>query len=470
MNKLALILLFTLLGCVNQQNQKRVRSSDNGAAGENGAMSVSSPYLRAIHLSPNAPNVDVLVNNQRVISNFSYYGSSTYLPLDKNNLNIKLNPSGLSYSVISADVSLQNAYQTVIALNSVSSLEPIILVDDRNLPPFRKVKVRVGHGISTVGAVDVFVVGADNNCTSLEFQLPVIQGASFKDVSDYLTIDSGVYDICVTLAGSSSPVIIAQDLELSSQGIYTVFAINEKNDFESFGLMLLDDLGVKSPSLLGISNFNNNPNSFTLRTIHLSADAPAVDVYKDDKIIIRSLPYLASTSYVSLSEQNMNIKVKPTGSSTSVINADIVLPSKHNTIIALNDVSSLETILISDDRDAPGLGRVKVRVGHGISVVGQVDVYVLSSTNNCSSLGSQSPTLTGVSFKDISSYLEINSGTYDICITAANSTTAAIVGDDIVLPSQSNYTIFAVNARYDFESYGLIILDDLGVNSPIYSF
>jgi hypothetical protein len=464
------LLIILAFGCVNQQSSKRVKGANNGPTGESGAMSVSRPYIRTIHLSPNAPNVDILVDNQRVISNFSYYGSTTYLPLDKNNLNIKVNPSGLSYSVIDANVTLQNAYQSIVAINGLSTIEPIVLLDDRNIPPSRKIKVRVGHGISTVGLVDVYVLESDNNCTSLEFEFPVIQGAGFKAVSSYLTLDSGVYDICVTLSGSATPVIIAQDLELSSQGIYTIFAINEKNDFEAFGFMVLDDLGIKSPIVLGISNINSFLDAATLRTVHLSPNAPEVDIYVDSTITTRGLAYLGATTYLPLEGQNINVKVTPTGSLSSVINADIALPSRHNTIIALNDLGSLEAIILSDNRDAPELGKAKVRVGHGIPVVGQVDVYVLSSSNNCSALGTQSPTLTNVSFKDVSGYLELNSGTYDICITASNSTSAAIVGNDIIFPSGSIYTIFAANGQNDYESYGLIILDDLGVNSPITKF
>ena len=236
--------------------------------------------------------------------------------------------------------------------------------------------------------------------------------------------------------------------------------------------LLLSCVDTKSNSS-GRSALGGTPDSsqpFTLRTIHLSPNAPNVDVYVNNSLAVNNLPYFSETSYLSLNASNVNVKVNPTGTGSSVINAEISLTSNDNTIIALNNVSTLEAIVIPDERIRPVLGRVKLRVGHGISVVGNVDVYVLPATNNCTGLDSQTPVLTNVSFKDVSGYLEINSGTYDICVALASATTPAIIAQDVVLSSQSVNTIFAVNAKNDFGTFGFMILDDIGVNSPVLLF
>ena len=253
MRTLNALILIAFLGflsqsCISPEPNKKAggQSTANPPEGENN----SSVTLRAVHLSPDAPNVDIYVNNNRVINNLPYYGSSSFLSLNGSNINARINPVNSGTSVINAEVSLEGNHNTIFALNNVSSLETLIVADDRNSPGFGQIKVRVIHAVSVVGTVDVYVLDSTDNCTDLSLSVPALTSVPFKGVSPYLTIASGTYDVCVALSGSSSPAIVAQDVVLSSGSVSTIIAANAKNDFASFGFIVLDDLGINSPVLL----------------------------------------------------------------------------------------------------------------------------------------------------------------------------------------------------------------------------
>ena len=258
-----IFLITTLQSCIepkgNSSSVSRENARDNRddpPAGHSVNTSSNPPppsqnvYLRAIHLSPDAPNVDIYVNNQLAISNLAYLSTTSHLPLGAANVNVKVNVVNTPTTVIDSEISLPSDFNTLIALNSVSNLEPILLSDDKDAPSFGSAKIRVVHGISNVGGVDVYALPSSSNCNNLQAQQPVLSSVPFKGASGYLTVSSGVYDICVATSGSSTAAIVADDLILSSQSVSTVIAVNQKNNFSSLGFFVIDDLGVNTPVTL----------------------------------------------------------------------------------------------------------------------------------------------------------------------------------------------------------------------------
>src|SRR3954451_9236586 len=91
--------------------------------------------LRVVHASPDAPSVDVLVDDAKVLSSVPYLGSSSYLEVASGSRNIKVNAAGTSTTVIDADLPLiAGTDYTVIAGGLVSDIAPIVLQDDRSAP------------------------------------------------------------------------------------------------------------------------------------------------------------------------------------------------------------------------------------------------------------------------------------------------------------------------------------------------
>jgi hypothetical protein len=175
--------------------------------------------VRVVHASPDAPAVDVWVNDTIVaFSNAPFTGITDYAELEEGTYNVKVVPTGATEPVvIEADLDLMAGTDyTVVAVNTLDMIEPIVLVDNNSTPAAGKAHVRFVHASPDAPSVDIAV--ADGG--------PVLFGnVAFKEVGDYLPVDAGTYDLEVRLAGTMDVVLTVPGLSLADQTVYTVFAM-----------------------------------------------------------------------------------------------------------------------------------------------------------------------------------------------------------------------------------------------------
>lgn len=196
--------------------------------------------VRVVHASPDAPEVDVLLDDAVVLSAVPYLGVSEYLEATDGEHNLKVNAAGTSTTVIDEDVTLTDGTDyTVIASGLVAAITPIILVDDNTTPTAGNARVRAIHGAPSAPAVDVYVTapGAD-----LETATPVLTGVEFGDVADYLEVPAGDYQVRVTPAGTKAVAIDSGTLTLESGQVRTAIAVDAAGGGAPFDLLLLADL------------------------------------------------------------------------------------------------------------------------------------------------------------------------------------------------------------------------------------
>lgn len=196
--------------------------------------------VRVVHASPDAPAVDVLVDDAEVLGDVPYLASSDYLDLTPGQRNLKVNAAGTATTVIDADVDLTDGVDyTVIASGPLAAIAPIVLEDDNTAPSAGNVRVRAIHGAPGAPAVDIYVTapGAD-----LEAETPVLTGVEFGDVADYIEAPAGDYQVRVTPAGSKAVVIDSGTLSLASGQVRTAIAVDAAGGGAPFDLLVLPDL------------------------------------------------------------------------------------------------------------------------------------------------------------------------------------------------------------------------------------
>lgn len=196
--------------------------------------------LRVVHASPDAPNVDVFVNGSSVLQNVGYKTASSYLKVKAGTDKIEVKPTGSSNAVISASADLTSKKDyTALAVNFVSSIQPLLLTDDNTPPTSGNVKVRIVHAAPSAPAVDVYVTapGAD-----LLTATPVLTNVPFTGVSSYLSVPAGNYEIRVTVAGTKTVAIDSGSVTLAAGQIRTVVALDANGGGAPFTAIVLADL------------------------------------------------------------------------------------------------------------------------------------------------------------------------------------------------------------------------------------
>jgi hypothetical protein len=169
-----------------------------------------------VHASPDAPGVDILVDNgPAAVSNLQFPENTGYVSLNSGMRNVKVNVNNTTTTVINADLSLDaDMNYSVFAVNSVNNIEPLVLVDDLTPPAAGKAHVRFVHLSPDAPAVDIAVTGG-----------PVVFGnVAFKGYQGFTPLDAGTYNLEVRLAGQSTVALSLPGITLQSGKIYTVFA------------------------------------------------------------------------------------------------------------------------------------------------------------------------------------------------------------------------------------------------------
>ena len=196
--------------------------------------------IRVVHASPDAPDVDVLLDEAEVLSDVPYLAASDYLEAPAGQRNLKVNAAGTSTTVIDADVDLADGSEyTVIASGAVASIAPIVLVDDNTAPDAGNARVRAIHGAPGAPAVDVYVTAPGEDLTQVT---PVLTGVEFGDVADYMEVPAGDYQVRVAPAGTTSVVIDSGVLSLGAGEVRTAIAVDAAGGGAPFDLLLLADL------------------------------------------------------------------------------------------------------------------------------------------------------------------------------------------------------------------------------------
>lgn len=387
-------------------------------------------YLRVLHASADAPGVDVLVDDVVAFNEVEFKQGSKYAGVDPGARNIKVNATGTSSTVIEADLNLvEGSEYTVIALNELADIEPLVLVDDTEDPVLGNLKVRVVHGAAGAPAVDVYVSEPEDNLADLS---PTLSNVAFKDFSDFLEIPAKKYRIRLTLAGEKEAVFDSGKVALAPDAQWTLVAVDAEG-LSPVSLVVLTRSKLKPA-------FEITDGRARVRAIHASPDAPEVDILVDNEVVLSSVPFKAASDYLTVLSGKRNFKVNAAGSNATVIDATPKLSAGIDySLLALNFLSNIEPLLVVDDNSAPAPGNAKIRVIHASPDAPEVDVLV-----------NDAAVLSNVAFKMASDYLEVPAASYNIKVNAAG-TDITVIDADLSLEEGKVYTAIALGALADIE-------------------
>ena len=212
-------------------------------AGANEILDVNTPTnLRVFHLSPDAPNVDVVINDDfasRAVVDLAYPDFTDYLSVPADTYNAKVVPtSATSPVVIDADLELEAAISyAVLAVDTLANIEPLVLVDNRRSIS-TEAQLRIVHGSPAAGPVDLYLVEPSTDITTVDANFTNV---AFKAETGYLSVAEGSYDVVVTATGSKTAAIGPAAIDLSNGGIYTIIARDNAGGGAPLGVVLADD-------------------------------------------------------------------------------------------------------------------------------------------------------------------------------------------------------------------------------------
>ena len=403
----------------------------------------TAPQVRALHASPDAPPVNIWVNGAPALTNVDFGQGSGFLPgVEEVTVEVEGifpgdDPAVLDADavVIAADLELDyNTDYSILAVNNVIvegeiAIRPLIIANptDERLTP-GSFFAQVVHATPSAPDVDVYVTGAAD---ALADSTPVnMEPLGFEEYTPRLEVPEGDYRIRVTLAGDADTVVYDSGetpLSLAAGADLLIAAVpNVGLGDSAVQLVALDGTGFLT--LLDAAT------PAAAVAVHLSPDAPAVDILADvvSTANDEALPLARNVAFTGFcaidnipapESYALNV-VASADNSVSALPAPIAFDAVQNgaaTVIVSGFFSSGDPSITAlplpvDPRSVATEARV--RLTHASPSTGNVDIYLLAAGTDL-----DSPDVTadfaGVPFGADTGVLSIPPGSYDVYVTPA---------------------------------------------------
>ncbi|MFS0723306.1 DUF4397 domain-containing protein [Paenibacillus sp. 1P07SE] len=189
-------------------------------------------------------------------------------------------------------------------------------------------RLRIIHASPEAGPVDIYIN-----------QKLAAPGVAYKDVVPYMNVQAGHYLIDIYPAGKTGHLILSRTLQVQAGQSYTLAAGNKPDELQLYAY--LDDPAPTAGQA-------------RLRVIHLSPDAPPVDIRTESgAALFNQLAFGQSTAYATAPPGTVDLQVLQTGTEQIVL----ALPGRElpadsvTTVIAVGLTEAeppLEALLLSD--------------------------------------------------------------------------------------------------------------------------
>jgi hypothetical protein len=195
--------------------------------------------LRVVHLSADAPKVDLYVDGTMTLGDVSFKSASRYrsLPAGAHTLAVRsAGSSSTSTPAASARVSMRaGAPYTAVLLGPKAQLKAVVVGDDFRAPPAGKAKLRVIDAAPQSPPLDIAVAGGR----------VLFRDVRFGEVTPFLTVAAGSFGMEVRAAGTSR-VLFTQGAARMPAGMIVTLAgtISPAGQIET--LPILDAAGAGS--------------------------------------------------------------------------------------------------------------------------------------------------------------------------------------------------------------------------------
>ncbi|MFT8313632.1 MAG: DUF4397 domain-containing protein [Clostridium sp.] len=175
-----------------------------------------------------------------------------------------------------------------------------------------------------------------------------------------------------------------------------------------------------------------------IRFFNASPNSPALDIYVNNTLLVQNLPYKEFSLYFPATTGNYNIKIFPTGQNINpLLDADLyVAPNTISNLAIIGNAPNLSLYTIPEPVTAQNFGRPCVRFVHLSPDAPAVDLNL--------SIGTK--VFSNITYKKITDYACLPSGTYTFTINATGSNNTLLTIPNVQLLPNTYYTIYVLGS------------------------
>jgi hypothetical protein len=172
-------------------------------------------YVSIFHASPDAPDLDVVVDGRLAFNQpLEYTDYTSYNQFFTGNRELEFSPYNANNVLLDTTYNFEanKAYSFFVA-GEEANLSALIVEDVADEPAEGNALVRLVHLSPDAPAVDFIVGDADT---------PLFSDQTFKEITDFTEVTADTYELAITAVGGSEALVSVPDAELDEGDIYTI--------------------------------------------------------------------------------------------------------------------------------------------------------------------------------------------------------------------------------------------------------
>lgn len=313
-------------------------------------------FLRLAHLSPDAPNVDILVDGERVVTNAPFETFSDYFAVPAGARRIEVRATGAGTEVIDTVVTLAaGGYSTVAAAGRLEDIEALLLVDDVTPTP-ATLSLRLFHAVPGLGSVRLTdqqgttLAGpvTFGNATIYNATATQLEGESLQlrrgdtIVATYSTVRGGNENLIATLRNQVSGPGLNLTITAAGEGeeLPLIVALDQATAGGTTFVAAPDTVTpspTPSPTVTPSPTPTPTPKG-SVRFSHVYADGvtpPDLDVLVNGEVVLENLTWGEVSDYLPLDSGEREIAVRIAGSRNALVTGTVELTADSFQTVAI---------------------------------------------------------------------------------------------------------------------------------------
>lgn len=202
-----------------------------------GGSSSGTANLRFVQGSPDAPQVDYVVDKTTQGTGLLYGNASSYASVKSGNRNVQIIPVNSTKPLLAQTVTLaDNANETLILTGPVAQLKSLVLKDGNTTTTSSSNNVRIVNISTTMGRADVYIIPAGS---SLSAATPVAPALDFGQDTGYVGSGStsGNFNVYLTKPTTQFIYLATGSLNLSTTQPQTILVLDSPSGGFTFTLL-----------------------------------------------------------------------------------------------------------------------------------------------------------------------------------------------------------------------------------------
>lgn len=307
--------------------------------------------VRFLHVIPGVSGLDVYINSNLSAANLNFGEATGYISAPVGELKVRVTLNGVTSTLFEQSITTAGDEAFTLIASSTDPLSFDVYRDDLNPLDLGTSRFNVIHAVKGGPALDFQADGQT-----------IITGLAYKDFLNTIDVPANAYSFTAFPTGESAEtaVLPATQYGLTGRTAQTLVLYGTSNAPQAMILRA----PVQATGEVGF-----------VRVSHAAEDAPNVDIFVNDALLVPALAFGDSTVHIPVDAGSATVSVRVAGGGTEVSSLPVdVVAGSAITIAAVGSLDDLQVLAFPDD-----VSGVTSRIA-GLSVINAVSGTVISAT------------------------------------------------------------------------------------------